>query len=410
MRRLDPMRYRAREVPPFLKFGSRGTHRPSGFISRCAALLAIAFCCSGLAVASPPVVGNDSSSQQTVGSKTDLRGAFGGQHKLSASADDSLAPPRTVFVPGGSFDMGDTFGEGASDELPVHEVLLSPYYIDKYEVTNEQYAAALNWANAQGGLITVTDGVVHKYGSGNAQYCDTSSADATSRIHWDGGTFSVTLGKEDHPVLEVSWYGSVAFSNWRSAMEGKPLCYDLSTWTCDFGVAGYRLPTEAEWEKAAAWDPAQQRHFRYGEHTDGCGYDCLDGQRANCWSSDDPFEKGAQPWPTPVGYYDGTNYGGYQTQNAQSHYGCYDMTGNAWEWCHDRYSSTYYSSSPHSNPTGAATGSQRVLRGGGWNQFPHQGRAAHRDSHSPGGRETYMGFRCAATARTTWIRLRRLGQ
>jgi len=303
-----------------------------------------------------------------------------------------------VFVPGGSFDMGDTFGEGTSDELPVHAVLLSPYYIDKYEVTNEQYAAALNWANAQGGLITVTDGVVYKYGSGNAPYCDTNSADATSRIHWDGGTFSVTLGKEDHPVLEVSWYGSVAFCNWRSAMEGKPLCYDLSTWTCDFGVAGYRLPTEAEWEKAAAWDPAQQRHFRYGEHTDGCGYNCLDGQRANFWSSDDPFETGAQPWPTPVGYYDGTNYDGYQTQNAQSHYGCYDMTGNAWEWCHDRYSSTYYSSSPDSNPTGVATGSSFVLRGGGWNKLPHEGRAANRDSHSPGGRESYMGFRCAACA------------
>ncbi len=294
--------------------------------------------------------------------------------------------------------MGDTFGEGTSDELPVHGVLLSPYYIDRYEVTNEQYAAALNWANAQGGLITVTDGVVHKYGSVNAPYCDTNSADAESRIHWDGGTFSVTFGKEDHPVLEVSWYGSVAFCNWRSAMEGKPLCYDLATWTCDFGVAGYRLPTEAEWEKAAAWDPAQQRHFRYGEHTDGCGYNCLDGQRANCWSSDDPFETGAHPWPTPVGYYDGTNYGGYQTQNAQSHYGCYDMTGNAWEWCHDRYSSTYYSSSPNSNPTGVATGSSFVLRGGGWNKFPHEGRAANRDGHSPGGRESYMGFRCAACA------------
>ena len=72
-----------------------------------------------------------------------------------------------VFVPGGSFDMGDPFGEGTSDELPVHAVYLSPFFIDKYEVTNEQYAAALNWAYAQGGQITVTDGVVYKFDSGN---------------------------------------------------------------------------------------------------------------------------------------------------------------------------------------------------------------------------------------------------
>jgi Notch-like protein len=332
-------------------------------------------------------------------SAVDLPGAFGSQYTVRVCAGDSPTPPCMVCVPGGSFDMGDTFGEGTSDELPVHSVYLSPYYIDKYEVTNEQYAAALNWAYAQGGLITVTSGVVYKYGSGNnTPYCDTNSADAASRIHWDGGTFSVTLGKEDHPVLEVSWYGSVAFSNWRSAMEGKPLCYDLSTWTCNFGVAGYRLPTEAEWEKAAGWDPAQQRHFRFGEHTDGCGYNCLDGQRANYWSSDDPYETGAYPWPTPVGYYDGTNHGGYQTQIAQSYYGCYDMSGNGWEWCHDRYSNTYYSSSPGSNPTGPATGSSLVLRGGGWNKFPNLSRSAARDAHSPGGREFYMGFRCAAGA------------
>ncbi len=315
-----------------------------------------------------------------------------------AVADDSPTPPSMVFVPGGSFDMGDPFGEGTSDELPVHTVHLSPYYIDQYEVTNEQYAAALNWAYAQGGLITVTSGVVHKHGSENILYCDTFSADSESRIQWDGSTFTAMAGKVDHPMLEVSWYGSAAYSNWRSAMEGKLPCYDVSTWTCDFSTAGYRLPTEAEWENAAGWDPDQQRHFRFGEHTDGCGYNCLDGQRANNWSSGDPNETGAFPWPTPVGYYDGTDHGGYQTQNAQSYYGCYDMSGNAWEWCHDRYSSTYYSSSPKSNPTGVATGSSFVLRGGGWNKFSNEGRTANRAGHSPGGRENYMGFRCALGA------------
>ena len=85
-------------------------------------------------------------------------------------------------------------------------------------------------------------------------------------------------------------------------------------------------------------------HFRFGEHTDGCGYDCLDGQRANYLDSDDPYECGDYPWTTPVGFYNGelhykVDFGwpcsatSYQTQNAQSYYACYDMCGNVWEMC-----------------------------------------------------------------------------
>lgn len=301
------------------------------------------------------------------------------------------------FIPAGWFQMGDPWYEGFSSEWPAHAVYVSSFWLGAYEVTNQQYAEALNWAWAQGGLITVSNDAVFQSGTGNYfPYCTTSTSTSPSQITWDGSTFGVVTGKEDHPMLRVSWYGAVAYCNWRSAMRGAPPCYDLSTWTCDFGAAGYRLPTEAEWEKAAAWDPIEQRHYRFGEHTDGCGYNCLDGQRANYLNSGDPFEIPEALATTPVGYYDGTVHDGYATQNAQAYYGCYDMSGNAWEWCYDWYSNTYYSSSPPTDPTGPAAGMGRVLRGGGWGSDAYLCRSARRAVLAP---NVYyyvdIGFRCA---------------
>ncbi len=317
------------------------------------------------------------------------------------------SPPGMVFVPAGEFEMGDPWSEGDEDERPVHTVYLSPYYIDKYEVTNEQYAAALNWAILGGWIFVGADDQIVRGMHNNTIYCDTTASSAYSRITWDGSIFGVVSGKENHPMLRVSWYGSVAYCNWRSAMEGKPLCYDLSTWTCGFGVAGYRLPTEAEWEKASGWDPVQERHFRFGEHTDGCGYNCLDGHRAAFYSSGGPYGFGEDPPVTaPVGFYNGelhykVDFGwpgsqtSYQTQDARSYYGCYDMSGNAWEWCNDWYDERYYDSSPYSNPQGPAGGTERVLRGGGWHDVPRDCRSAYREGRLPGYRYYAYGFRCS---------------
>ncbi|MBU0718018.1 MAG: formylglycine-generating enzyme family protein [Planctomycetes bacterium] len=344
----------------------------------------------------------------------DLPGAYGTNYKLRVCADDGHGSGgEMVLIPGGSFQMGDSFDEGASDELPVHTVYVDAFYIDVYEVTNAQYAAALNWAYAQGGLITVTSGVVYKYNSGTTYpYCDATTSSSYSRITWNGSTFGVTAGKEDHPIW-VSWYGSVAYANWRSAMEGKPLCYDLSTWSCNFGVAGYRLPTEAEWEKAARGGTPGHR-FPWSDQ------DTIQHARANYFScSDYPYDTsatrgyhpcwGVSPWPytSPVGFFTGAlryqadwDWPGvptsYQTTNSVNGYGLYDMAGNVWEWCHDWYSSTYYSSSPGSNPTGAVSGISRVLRGGHWYNDLPPCRSACRGGASPGARSITYGFRCAA--------------
>jgi sulfatase modifying factor 1 len=322
---------------------------------------------------------------------TDLPGASGTQYKVRVSADDGQAPTGMVLIPGGSFQMGNAFtGEGDSDELPVHTVYVSPYYIDACEVTNTQYKDALNWAKAQGNLITVTGGVVYKYNSGTSYpYCDTTTNSSYSRITWNGSTFGVVAGKENHPMVMVSWYGAVAYANWRSAMEGRPLCYNLSDWSCNFAAAGYRLPTEAEWEKAARGGAAGHR-FPWSDT------DFIQHARANYYSSTSysydnsptrgyhpTFATGGYPYTSPVGYF------------APNGYGVYDMAGNVWEWCHDWYSSFYYSISPSSNPTGPASGSYRVRRGGSWYHGASHCRCAYRSYSSPDDRFDSYGFRLA---------------
>ena len=117
-----------------------------------------------------------------------------------------LAPFSMALIPAGEFQMGDSFTEGNSDERPVHAVYVDTFYMDRTEVTNQQYADALNWAMNQGNLITVTNNVVYKYNTGTSYpYCDTYPTSSYSRITWNGTTFGVTTGKESHPMVQVSW-------------------------------------------------------------------------------------------------------------------------------------------------------------------------------------------------------------
>ncbi len=333
--------------------------------------------------------------------KVDLPEAVGSQFKVRVCADDghSPIPPGMVLIPAGEFQMGDTFSEGQNDERPVHAIYLDAFFMDSTEVTNQQYADALNWAKSQGNLITVTSGVVYKYNSGTSYpYCSTTSASVGtpnygqhSRITWNGTSFGVVSGKENHPMDQVSWYGSVAYANWRSAMQGKPLCYDLSTWDCNFG-SGYRLPTEAEWEKAARGGAAGHR-FPWSDS------DSIQHGRANYYSSESPYDNsltrgyhptfntGVSPYTSPAGYF------------AANGYGLYDMAGNLWEWCNDWYDGSYYSTSPYSNPHGSTTAqSYRVLRGGSCGHSANFCRVAGRNLMNPFNRSNDSGFRLALDA------------
>ena len=289
-----------------------------------------------------------------------------------------------AFIPAGEFEMGDHYGVGNPDELPVHAVYIDAFWMDIFEVTNQKYCDYLNSAYGQH-LIEVIGGVVYKAGD-TEPYCDTKKSSSYSRIIWDdiNFCFKVESGNENHPMVMVSWYGAVAYANWRSGEFGLSACYDFETWECTFGARGFRLPTEAEWEKSA----------RGGEHNPYYQYHWgsnIDGSKANYWDSSDPYEAGLYPWTTPVGYYDG-----HQTPpgvDMANGYGLYDMAGNVWEWCNDWYSSTYYSSSPYDNPHGPASGNERIRRGGGWDNWSDRCRSAWRYFAVPGDPWFYLGFR-----------------
>lgn len=297
-------------------------------------------------------------------------------------APDPYDPPPMQFIPEGDYEMGTHHGS-KSNELPVHAVYIDAFYMDTFEVTNEEYCIYLNSAYKQG-LIVVVSGVVYKNDIDPYPYCSTTTGSNYSRITWNGSTFGILAGKEYHPMVMVSWYGAVAYANWRSTQEGLMPCYDLSTWECTFGVGGFRLPTEAEYEKAS----------RGGEYSPYYEYpwgNTLDGSKANYAGSGDPYEIGDYPWTTPVGYYN------------SSQYGLYDIAGNVWEWCHDWYDAAYYQycvdHGIYYNPTGPSSSpvNSHVLRGGGWcdsnNPIYNGLRCAARGLYTPSFRDFDMGFR-----------------
>ena len=265
-------------------------------------------------------------------------------------------PAGMVLVPAGDFTMGSTTGntDGNFDEQPVHTVYLNAFYIDKYEVTNAQFKSFID----AGGYTTQAFWSV-------AGWSARTTHGWTQPYWWTAGTYHSGPAWPDFPVVGVTWYEAEAYANF----------------------AGKRLPTEAEWEKAARG--TDQRTYPWGNS--------IGSSRANYFGSGDPFDNSS----TPVGFYDGQlsrTRPRFQTTNSPSPYGAYDMAGNVWEWVADWYDGNYYSVSPSSNPPGPLTGSHRVLRGGAWGYDPAYLRSAFRnDDGYPSYRSNTVGFRCART-------------
>ena len=213
-----------------------------------------------------------------------------------------------VFVPAGAFKMGDGSNAGLARERPVHVVEIDAFYLSKFEITNREWKKFRDdpgyddpkfWP---GGRVVARDQVPYW----------------TQPNNHGGGT----PGSDDYPVIGVNWDAATAYCAWLSAKTGRR----------------YRLPTEAEWEKAARGTDGRQ--YPFGP--------TIDRNRANF--------VGAQAFDTvqPVG-----SYG-----DGASPYGAFDMAGNVMEWCQDWYDRDYYAVSPRRNPQGPATGAYRVVRGG----------------------------------------------
>lgn len=249
---------------------------------------------------------------------------------ISTETERARPIPGMVYIPKGIFWMGcDQDHNGGltclPDELPLHEVTLEGYYMDQFEVTNREYARCVE-----------------------AGACElpTEPASNTLTSYYDNSAY------KDYPVIFVSWHDAKAYCEW----------------------AGKRLPTEAEWEKAARGSTING--FPWGDNQPGCDLANFYDKESSSYcvrdtSRVDDYSEGASP------------------------FGVMNMAGNVWEWVNDWYADSYYSTSPFEDPAGPDSGMYKVLRGGGFKSNVVQLRSANRSYDPDFNNSEDVGFRCA---------------
>ena len=233
------------------------------------------------------------------------------------------------LVPAGPFEMGSN--DGAADEAPVHTVTLDSFYIDQFEVTNAQYAECLDAGFCQ--PTTDTTAFASSY---------------SRRIYYGSSEYA------DYPVIYATWYEAQEYCEWRGA----------------------RLPTEAEWEKAARGG-LEGMLYPWGDEPPVCEAGAVNGAK---------FDDNGDCNDT-----DTEQVGSYSANG----YGLYDMAGNVWEWVSDWHDEEYYASSPTENPPGSEEGSWPIVRGGHWGSAADHLRVSDRRINDSNSGSLDIGFRCA---------------
>lgn len=304
----------------------------------------------------------------------DWPGQFNSSCKVRIVADDGTAPPAPAgmyYIPGGAFNMGDALGDSGpvSDELPVHAVFISSFFMDQTEVSGQKWVDVQSWASVNGKGYVFDNAGEYK---------------------------SLT-----HPSHRANWFDTVKWCNARSEYDGLTPCYytDAALTTIyktnqfapyvNWNASGYRLPTEAEWEKAARgglsskrfpWgDTISQSQANYLGNTNNYAYD-LGPNGYNPIGS----IGGTSPATSPVGSF------------AANGYGLYDMSGNVWEWCWDWYDANWYVNNQalQDNTHGPPSGSDRLLRGGSCAHYAIGSRCAVRHVRTPTTTSLSYGLRC----------------
>lgn len=301
------------------------------------------------------------------------------------------APP-VVVCPAGTFMMGDE-GVSCADE---HQVTLTrAFHIGQHEVTNQEYLEAVQWAY-DSGYITATASSVDDSLDGSTELL-VNIGSPLSEIKFESGTGTFYLQESpssnaqgaypggydpaDHPVKMVTWFGAARYCDWLSLRAGLPRAYQHSgDWLCNggdpYGAAGYRLPTDAEWEYSAQYN--DERTYPWGDESPSC---IRADYKLNSYTY-------CVTWTAPVGSY----------PDAPELLGLSDMAGNVAEWCNDRFALCNLGTDAVIDPVGPTTGSSRVLHGGMWYGLQVYLPCAARGYTSAVSCTNYWGFRVARTA------------